>query len=235
MEQKPKSIKLVDFKEELLPSGRKLLHCIFENKYGSRFYYSWTGPWKDKEGAYGVEKLFLRSLEIEEWNDYEGVWSEELRKVSKEVPSFEAVQPAAEIIMGDITEDTKEDRLGKPREYWRVQVSILGDELHVRHRSEGDKEYVVVGEVNMAWDSLQKELSIVKEVKFTSKRTTGHLSWSDEYGQLVPIGVDFWVWVEKAPDKTEYRVISRKIASCIRQFIRSRLSEYDALKKGFEE
>jgi hypothetical protein len=100
MEVKSKSVKLVNFEEELLPSGRKLLHCIFQNRYGSSFQYKWTAPWRDKEGEYGVERLFLKCLEIEERNDYDSAWSEELRKVSKEVPCLEEMVLPVKIEIG---------------------------------------------------------------------------------------------------------------------------------------
>ncbi len=212
------------------------MHCIFENKYGSRFYYSWTAPWRDKEGEHGVERLFFTALEIEEWNDPEGAWSAELRKASKELSSLEEMKLPVKIQMGMATEHIKENEVGKPVEYSVVQVSIIEDEQPCKSRKQGDDQYISIGEVNMAWDSLKKELFAIREAKLLSKdikdRVIHHY---DPYMPDEVIGIDFWVWVEKAPDKTQYQVISRKIASCIRRFIRSRLSEYNALKKGFEE
>jgi hypothetical protein len=232
MEPKPKSIKLVGFKEELLPSGRKLIHCILEDKYGdSRFRYRWTAPWRDKEGEHGVERLFLKCLEIEEWNDYEGVWSEELRKVSKEVPSLEEAKLPVKISFGGITDDVKVNEVGEAVEYWVLQVSILQDELPVMLHKQAGKDYILIGEVSMSWDSLQKELFNTEGVKFLSAQDCKLLG-----PELSPIiGVDFRIGVEKLADKTQYQIISRRIASCIRHFIRSRLSEYKAIKKGFAE
>ena len=68
MEPKPRSIQLIGFEEELLPSNRKLLHCLFKDKFGTSRYV-WTPPWKAESG---VERLFLKALEIEEWNELYG-------------------------------------------------------------------------------------------------------------------------------------------------------------------
>lgn len=251
MELKPKSVKLVDFKEELLPSGRKLLHYIFEDKYGSR--YSWTAPWRDKEGERGVERLFFKALEIEEWNDYEGVWSEELRKTAKEMPSLEEMELPVKIQIGGITEDVEQDELlGTSQKGWRIRVDILADKQSVTRYKEDDKDYITIGEVSMAWDLLRSELSTVEGVKSLAKRIGPLVSRGPFFGDIFEsffggekakntqkeekeVGIYFWVWVEKAADRTEYQIISRNIVSSIRHFIRSRLSEYKVIKKGFEE
>lgn len=234
MELKPRSIKLVDFKEELLPSGRKLLHCIFEDRHGnSRFRYRWTAPWRDKEGEHGIEKLFLKSLEIEEWNDFDGVWSEELRKVSKEVPSLEEMELPVRIKIGEISEVFTADEEGI-HEYWRIGINILSGEALVRKYREYGKDYIRIGDVSMSWDSLQYELYSVKGIDFFSEGIQ-EMWEGDSPTDAVEVGVCFSVWVKKAVERTQYQVISKEIASRIRHFIRSRLSEYKAIKKGFEE
>jgi hypothetical protein len=230
MEAKPKSVKLVNFEEELLPTGRKLLHCIFQNRYGSGFQYKWTAPWRDKEGEHGVERLFFKCLATEEWNDYDGVWSEELRKVAKEVPSLEEMVLPVKIEISGVTEDV---RMG----YLRVHVDILSDEENVMRDIEDGEEYIMVGPVRMAWKSLSFDLLSLERVASVSDGVQKViLGLPKENGGYVEVeGVRFWVSVEKRANKNEYQVISRGIASCIRHFIRGRLSEYKAIKKGFEE
>jgi hypothetical protein len=229
MEAKPKSVKLVNFEEELLPSGRKLLHCVFQNRYGSGFQYKWTAPWRDKEGEYGVERLFFKCLGTEEWNDYDSVWSEELRKVAKEVPSLEEIALPVKVEISGVTEHFTIDEEGV-HEYLKIHVDVLTDEETVRKDRVYGKEYIRVGSVNMAWESLSFDLLLSKELAASSEiieevvNASGHVK-----------GVSFWVSVKKMEDKGEYQIISRKIASCIRHFIRDRLSEYKAIKKGFEE
>lgn len=236
MEVKPKSAKLVNFEEELLPSGRKLLHCIFENKYGSGFQCKWTAPWRDKGGEYGVERLFLKCLEVEEWNDFDGVWSEELRKVSKEVPCLEEMVLPVKIEVGGVTEVVTVVEEGK----WEsliIEVNILSDEENVMTYRGGGEDYIRVGAVKMAWESLKCELHGVKGVDSVSEgieKVT--LVVPDGGGGYMDVeGVRFGVWVDRRVDRNEYQVISREIASCIRRFIRVRLSEYKAIKRGFEE
>jgi hypothetical protein len=241
MEVKPKSVKLVSFEEELLPSGRKLLHCIFENKYGSGFQCKWTAPWRDKGGEKGVERLFFKGLEVEEWNDFDGVWSEELRKVAKEVPSLEEIVLPVKIEIGGITEavevvktDSGEVRL----ESLRIGVNILsGEESVVRDIGSGE-EYIKVGSVSMAWELLTSELHGLKRVDSVSDGIRSVTVWvPDGSGSYVEDvgGVSFGVVIYRTVNRSEYKVISREIASCIRRFIRVRLSEYKAIKRGFEE
>lgn len=234
MEIKPKSIRLVDFKEELLPSGRKLIHCIFEDKYGgSLFHYRWTAPWRDKGGEHGVERLLFKCIEIEEWNDFDGVWSEELRKVAKEVPSLEDMELPVKIEISGITEDFTADGEGI-HEYWRIGINILNDKTLVRKYREYGKDYIRIGDVSMSWDSLQYELYTVKEIESFSEGIQ-EMWEGDSPNDAVEVGVCFSIWVKKAAERTQYQTITKEIASCIRHFIRDRLSVYRAIKKGFEE
>jgi len=235
MEAKPKSVKLVNFEEELLPSGRKLLHCIFQNRYGSGFQYKWTAPWRDKEGEHGVERLFFKCLATEEWNDYDGVWSEELTKAAKRVPSLEEIKLPVKIGMDDVSEERREGSQGKSQEYWVICVTITEDELSVRCGWQKDKQYIVVGSVNMAWEQLKEELFLTEQVPLLSQKLKSLEYYDFDIQQNIEIGIQFWVWVKKAIDKTEYEVSVRQIVSCIRRFIRTRLSEYKAIKRGFEE
>jgi|GEM_PF-2990934 len=235
MEGKPKSVKLVNFEEERLPSGRKLLHCIFQNRYGSDFQYKWTAPWRDKEGEHGVERLFFKCLEIEEWNDYDGVWSEELKKAAKRVPSLEEIKLPVKIGLGDVREELKEESEGKSQEYWVICVTITGDELPVEYSERGGKQYILVGSLNMAWEQLKEELFLTKQVPLLSREMESLEDYDYDMQRYVKLGIQFWVWVKKAIDKTEYEVSVRQIVSCIRRFIRTRLSEYKAIKRGFEE
>jgi hypothetical protein len=235
MEGKPKSVKLVNFEEEILPSGRKFLHCIFQNRYGSTFQYKWTAPWRDKEGEYGVERLFFKSLAIEEWNDYDSVWSEEFTKVAKRVPSLEEIKLPVKIGLEDIREALEEESEGSSQKYWVICVTITGDELPVVCSKRGDKQYILVGSVNMAWEHLKEELFHTKHVPFLSQEMESILTFDDYMQRYEETGTKFWVWVKKVIDKTEYEVSVRQIVSCIRRFIRTRISEYKAIKRGFEE
>jgi hypothetical protein len=73
-----KSIKFESWEEQLLPSGKILLHCLFRDNY--RREYKWTPRWID------VEEIFFKSLEIEGKNESEGVWDNELRRLSEKIP-----------------------------------------------------------------------------------------------------------------------------------------------------
>jgi len=235
MEAKPKSVKLVNFEEQLLPTGRKLLHCIFQNRYGSGFQYKWTAPWRDKEGEHGVERLFFKCLATEEWNDYDGVWSQELAKAAKRVPSLEEMKLPVKIGMGDVSEERREGPQGKSQEYWVICVTITEDELPVRCGRQNDKQYILVGSVNMAWEQLKEELFLTKQVHLLSREIKNIETYDPDMFRTEVVGIKFWIWLKKAIDKTEYEVTVRQIVSYIRRFIRIRLSEYKAIKRGFEE
>lgn len=241
MEVKRKSAKLVNFEEELLPTGRKLLHCIFENRYGSGFQYKWTAPWRDRGGEYGAMGLFVKCIEVEEWNDFDGVWSEELRKVSKEVPCLEEMVLPVKIEIGGLTEDVRVVEIEEDKEvkleYIMIDVNILSDEESVTKDIINNADYIKVGSVSMAWELLKSELIGIKKVDTVSEGIrTVVLRFLGGSGSYVDVeGVSFGVLVYRTVNKNEYQVISREIASCIRRFIRIRLSEYRQIRKGFEE
>jgi hypothetical protein len=235
MDTKPKSIKLVSFDEELLPSGRKFLHCIFQNRYGEAYHYKWTVPWRDKGSEYGLERLLFKCLATEEWNDFDSLWSEELKKAAKRVPCLEEMKLPVRIGMGDATEERRGEPQGESQDYWVICVSITEDELPVRCGHQKGKQYIRVGSVNMAWEQLRDELFQTEQTHLLSREIKEIETYDPDMYRTDITGIKFWMWVKKAADKTEYEVSVRRIVSCIRRFIRTRLSEYMAIKRGFEE
>lgn len=240
MESKPKSVELAEFREELLPSGRKLLHCIFKEKFGS-FRYVWTPPWR---GAFGVESLFFKALEIEEWNDYEGVWSKELRQAAEEIPLLEEIKLPVKIRVGEIIELRETLAEGQEEDYYKVAIEVLNDEVKAWKHVEGKKSFICIGKVKISWDSLQSFLFKGGKIEGVSKGVETVTEWQGDkwdeektivHGDWKDIGVRFYVWLESGADKAEYQVTAKEIASGIRSFIRKRLSDYQALKRGFEE
>ena len=106
MPRKLKAVMLVDFQEEILPTSRKLLHCIFQDRY-SDWTYRWPPPWRDKERERGVERLLLKALEVEEWNDPKGIWSDELKKAAEEIPQLKEFQLPVEVSCGGLATVSK--------------------------------------------------------------------------------------------------------------------------------
>jgi hypothetical protein len=224
---KPITVDLIAFEEELLPSGRKLFHTIFKQKFGT-YHYKWTPPWK---GDYGVERMFLKALEIEEYNDPEGVWSKELKQVSQEVPSLDEIRLPLSIHLGEMTEVETEKR-GKE---YRIAVELLEDETDktiVALNSEGEKFFIRIGNIKIAWDSL-KIFLLKKQVSAISKEPQSIIV--GEFPYTEEVGVRFYVWLSIELSKVQYQTISREIASSIKSFIRKYISDYKALKRGFEE
>jgi hypothetical protein len=236
MDGKPKAIKLVRLEEEQLPSGRKLLHCFFKDRYGNLPHsYRWTAPYRGRDGDYGIENLFLKSIQVEEYNDYSGVWTQELKKVAEEIPLLDEMKLPVEIEIGGAIEDTQENDTGISEEYWKIRVEISRGEQDVSLHEEQGKQYLTIGQVNMAWKSLHHEISQTKEVEFISDEMSS-LDDVDNAGYIVDTAcIYFWLWLKKTADRVQYQVATRDISFRIRSFIRSRLSEYKSLKKGFQE
>jgi hypothetical protein len=220
METKHKSIELVGFREELLPSGRKLLHCDFKDKFGAA-HYRWVPPWK---GESGVERLFFKALEIEEWNDYDGVWSKELRKAADEIPTLEEIKLPVTIRVGAIKQLAAPLAENHEEEAYRVGIDLLSDEVEVWEQVEDWKSFICIGEVRISWDSLKNSLLKGAPIEGVAK----HI-------QREATGVRFWVILAADRDKAEYQFAGRRIASHIRSFIRKCISDYHAFKRGFEE
>jgi hypothetical protein len=236
MDGKPKAIKLVRLEEEQLPSGRKLLHCFFEDRYGNLPHsYRWTAPYRGRDGDYGIEHLFFKSVQVEEYNDPSGVWTQELKKVAEEMPSLGEMKLPVEIEIGGAIEDMEDDNTGISEEFWKIRVEISRGEQDVSLYEEQGKQYLTIGQVNMAWKLLKHEISQTKEVKFISEEMSPS-NIVDNGGYIVDtVGIYFWLWLKKTADRVQYQVATRDISFRIRSFIRSRLSEYKSLKKGFQE
>jgi hypothetical protein len=207
-----------------------LLHCIFKDKFGNSRYI-WTPPWK---GESGVESLFFKALEIEEWNDYDGAWSKELRKAAQEIPSLEEIKLPIKIKLGGMTELPADEK--GPGTY-RATVQVLNDELNAWIDKESERSFLCIGEVKVSWESFKNFLLEQPRIRSVSKgmEKVGEFSGSGGYGEWEDLGVRFYVWLELGADKSGYEVIGRELVSCIRSFIRKRLSDYRALKRGFDE
>lgn len=236
MNEKPVAIQPVSFQEESLPTGRKLLHVIFKRRYGDfEQTYKWTPQWK---GDYGIEKTFFKALEVEEWNDYDGVWSKELKQASKEIPSLDDLRLPVKVRMGELTGPV-ENKAGV--ETYRVAVELLSDEQAVWR----EQDTICIGQVQIPWKSFSTFLLLKgRSVCGVSKGIETVQEWvGDEpssdrsfvHGDWENVGVRFRVWIETVWEKTEYHSIGRELAATIRSFIRKRFADYKALKGGFEE
>ena len=230
---KPITVNLIAFEEKLLPSGRKLLHLIFKQKFGTS-HYKWTPPWK---GEHGVERLFLKAFEIEEYNDPEGIWSKELKEASEEVPSLGEIRLPLKIHLGEITEvKDKEIGVKQYKKLYRVAVEILKNEeegVEVRRVDEVHKIFIQIDNLKIAWDSLKNFLLTKKEVELISTEPEEVGEWF--YSDWIPTGIHFNIWLPMGLSKVQYQSVGREMGSSIRSFIRKYLSDYKASKRGFEE
>jgi hypothetical protein len=221
---KAKAIKLINFNEELLPSGRKLLHVIFKDKYND-YVYRWIPPWRNRGDESGVEKLFFKAIEVEEWNDYEGAWSDELRQAAKKIPSIEEIELPVKIKVEELSED--EDR----EETYRVTVNILSEKSNVSVENEEDKVFLSIGNVKLSWEFLKQAILNNKIVKSISKNPI-ELSNRDLF---FPHVIRFYIWISKEEEKIQLAIAANDIAYRLRSFIRKRLSDCRTIEEGFEK
>lgn len=238
METKPRAIELAEFKDELLPSGRKLLHCIFKDKFGTSRYV-WIPPWR---GGFGVERLFFKAFEIEEWNDPEGAWSKELKEASKEVAAIGEVKLPVKVRLGEMAELVKPGELGAQQTVYRLAIEVIGEEADVSMTKEGEESFICVGDVRISCESLKTFLSRIRQDSGVRGISQGVGEVKEDWiqdsgwdGHWATMGARFWVWLETGLDRTRYQVIGRDVAAQVRSFVRKRLSDYRALKKSFDE
>jgi hypothetical protein len=237
MDGKPRAIRLAKLEEEPLQSGRKLLHCIFEDCYGNHSQsYRWTAPWRSGSKDCGILQLFYKSYEIEEYNDPEGVWNRELKKAAEEIPPLGEMKLPVKIEIGRVVEDKWDDDSGIPIECWRICIEITRDEQNAIEYEEPPRgQYLAIGKVSMAWGALQNEIYKNKEVMFIQNNMES-IDDRDNAGYVIDTtGVRFCLWLRKFTDRIQYQAAARDISFRIRSFIRYRLSEYKSLKRGFQE
>ena len=222
---RPKSIELVQFQEDLIPSGRKILSCVFKQKFGGDWYYKWTPAWA---GDYGVERLFFKALEVEEYNDPKGIWTRELIQASGKVPPLADLKLPLTIVLGTMKEDT---------DSYEIVVLILSHEdpefAESVEASRRGKAFSI-GNCEVDYELLASLLSMRCDIRAISELC--ETEWEPLDGsEAEPLGVSFSIWLDKGKDKILYEAIGREIAWNIRCFLRDTLSVYKALKKGIEE
>lgn len=233
---KGKSVRLIDFEEQLLTSGRKLLFVIFEDKFGDRrFRYRWPAPWADTQDGKGLVTLLVKAREVEEWNETEGAWSRELKEIAKELPGLEDLVLPAKIQIGRIEETVAPDNEGELFDSWSIFVEILTESGRIEViKDKWGNFRLDVGPVGMDWRALADNLRELEGVLLVENpKTMWQEGWTDQYSE--PLGVSFEVVVVKPSGSSRYRTIGREIAVCLRRFIRGRLGQYKSLRRGFEE
>ncbi len=228
--RKPRAIALVDFQEEILASGRKLLHCIFEDRY-SEGAYRWTAPWGEKEKEHGVQHLFFKSLEVEEWNDPDSMWSDELKKAAEEIPALKDFQLPARVECGGLATVAQEEWA------YRMQVSITGESNLFSAAAGGPHSTVArcrhgfrVGDCEIDHAKFSDDFV----AHFFQKWNLGiGKSVGDVRDEILPCGVFFQVYLPGHLDRQDYRIVGREVASFVRSYLRRVLGDYQTIKRGF--
>lgn len=240
MEVKPKAIKLTKLDVEQTPSGRKILHCIFKNRYGEQdYYYRWTPPWRSSESNIGVEELFLKALHTERWNDPDGAWSQELDAASKEYEALENVRPVIKVRIGQIRE-VYDDSQELPKKPVGWDIVLTMDSLTIDSDEEYDIEiarnqrglYLKIGAVSIAWLGLRNEIAKVKGVSRISDPQVHSIYGPD--GEYLGSAAHFWVRVGVL-EKREYERLTKEIKYRINNYLCQRFSTYRMLEKGLED
>lgn len=221
-----KDIRLKRFEEETLASGRKLLRCIFESQYGGGTYI-WIPPWREKPGQHGVEKLFFKALEVEEWNDPQGAWYEELEKVSEEVPKLREFRLPVRI---DCTGLVK-----VPADKWayRIVISIFGEEATAERLRSGNLR---IGECELDFQQFRQdfETHFVDKWHFSLSKDLDGI-WEGSGWGAYPLGVSFSVFVPTSVKTENYRLLGYELSFFLRSYIRRELQRFYYLKNGFAE
>lgn len=213
-----KSIKFDRFEESPLPSGRHLLHCVFKDNWGN--ICKWAPRWKD------VEKIFFKSVEIEERNEPEGVWDEELKRVARKIPSVRAFKLPVGVGCLQIRD------LG---ENYCVTVQILGEEKEVSmNYRDPDCDSFRVGASEIKFLPL---LERIQQIDASSETTYGIGVDPKSLGTVSGKkgGVCFNISLPKGRGKTRYEAATREISAVIRAYLREALACSRAIEEGFED
>lgn len=230
MNEAPTAIESVNLKEETLPSGKKVLRFIFKQKFGN-YHYEWTPPWKGESGA---ERLLIKALEIEEWNDYDTAWSGELKQASAQVPALDEIRLPVRIRVGELVGPMKireePDETG-----YRLAVEVLSDDKRACQDTLEKAALICVGDVKMPLESLTAIIFAMPLVRGVSRQLEDVPGPEDEDGDAESAGVRFYVWLKSGAAKTDYNILGKELSSSIRSFMRKCLSDHQALKKGFDE
>jgi hypothetical protein len=222
----PKAITLMNFQEELLPSGRKLLHGIFKSQWADELY-RWTPPWRDKPGQYGVERLFFKALEVEEWNDPDGVWNEELKKAAEDIPPLKDMKVPVRVECSRLT--------ALKSEHWgyKIDVSILGDDEKVSGGLPPGS--FQIGRCSFNHERFKDDFLAHFSGKWgLSIGKTFERLWEGPDYAPEEVGIAFSIWIPNNLDRVDYRSLGRELAYFVRSYIRRTLSDYRTIKSAFE-
>lgn len=213
-----KSVKFDCFEESPLPSGKHLLHCVFKDSWGNT--YKWAPRWKD------VEEIFFKSVEIEERNEPEGVWDEELKRVAQKIPSLRAFK--------------------LPVKVGCLQVRDLGENYCVTVEIVGEEKTVSMNYRDPHCDSFRVGASEIKFLPLLERIQQIDTSSERRYG----IGVDpkslgtvlagkggicFDIWLPKGMERIRYEAVTREIGAVIRSYLREVLACSEAIEEGFQD
>lgn len=221
MERKARTIKLAKgpFEEELLPQ-QTLLYIYFEDRWGN--FFKWTPKWS------GVEKIFFKAMEVEEENNPEGPWSEELKKASERIPSLREFKLPVRIEYSGLHELDEEG--------WRykIGVSILPDGESVGTSGQYGKGFYI-GDCYFKMPSfIRALLEKIQACKVAISKECTDLGWTPD-GSIPGEGICFYIWLEEGLERTDYQIASREIAGVIRSYIRGVILDSRSIKRGFED
>jgi len=223
MERRPRVIKLKEnpFEEQEL-THQTLLHVHFTDNYENAF--RWTPKWTE------VEAIFYKGIEIEERNNPEGVWSEELKRTAEKFPKIKEFKLPVQIKYSGLEETDGEK--------WRYKVDIsilpLSGEEWVNVEGSKHGGGFQIGSCCFRMQFLGKILK-----KMRPKYAIG---WSEQcttiYDELPspnPAGISFSLRFPGGLERTDYQILCRQIAAAIRHYIRSVILDSKSIQEGLEE
>jgi len=222
MEQKARTIVLKKSpfqKQELLQ--QTLLHVYFEDRWNNDF--KWTPKWAE------VEKILFKALEVEENNDPEGAWNDELIKASEQVSSLKEYRLPVKVVCSGLSEVESE------KWQYEIQISILPDSGVVGIKDmQGSRFYI---------DNCYFLMKNLGEKAFKGRiryrmgigKTCKEINASPYPDRWIPGGIFFNVFLPKNLTRLEYQTLSRQIGATIRTYVRSIILDSKSIDKGFSQ
>jgi hypothetical protein len=171
-------------------------------------------------------------LEVEEKNNPQGAWGEELRKAAEQIPSLKESQLPVKVTCSAL-ERAKQDE-GDPFGYI-IFVCVLAEQQPVSTRW-APLLHVPSFCIESCTFSMQGFAEAIEGVALKGRwliscEHTCHGIW--DAGQ--ELGIGFYVWLVFGCERSAYQIMAREVAGAVRSHIRQVLLDFRAIEKGFNE
>ncbi|MBI4301359.1 MAG: hypothetical protein HY664_01990 [Chloroflexi bacterium] len=143
-----------------------------------------------------------------------------MRKAAQKLPSLKAFKLPVKISCAGVADEVDAESGEDVGIYW-VTIRILGDEEPVRLGKQGSFK---IGGCTFWTSAISRLLG--------GRNVTDPIYGYYDYPKANSISFD--VLLHKEAERTEYAIVIRNILDVVRSYIRKVLSDFDAIKEGFE-